>query len=114
MIYTPEELEVGRLVYLFPHTKQASQTVHRQLAVSVMKDPKAHWPRVMVCWKEDGQDRWELVHRDNIKLRRSSSAKVEKRDGDTTQDQTTTSSRWQRRLAVARPISNIPDQMELF
>lgn len=52
-------------VYLYPNTKQSSHLVHRQCQVVVGKDPKAHWPLVLVTWN-DGVDRWELVHRDNI------------------------------------------------
>ncbi len=65
----PTELEVGQRVYLYPNTKQASFNVHRQLAAVVEKDPKAHWPRVLVAWKEGDEDRWELVHRDNISVK---------------------------------------------
>jgi hypothetical protein len=86
MLNDSHEVEVGQVVYLYPHTKQASAECHRQLTVKVLKDPAAHWPKVVVGWKEDGVDKWQLVHRDNIRRRRVASAttKEEKRAGDTT------------------------------
>jgi hypothetical protein len=80
----PDLIQQGRIVFLYPQSKTASANVHRQLSVTVMKDPKAHWPMVVVGWKEDGVDRWELVHRDNIRLKRPgvTTTKADKHEGD--------------------------------
>jgi hypothetical protein len=115
----PEEIQVGRIVHLYPQTKQASQNVHKQLAVSVMKDPRAHWPMVVVGWKEDGVDKWELVHRDNIRLKRASSitTREEKRAGDTTGNSGEGGmAKWARKRAImpGTPPPPIEGQMELF
>ena len=79
-------LVVGRICYLYPQTKQASAECHKQLTVTVLKDPSAHWPKVVVGWKEDGVDKWQLVHRDNIRLKRAATttSRQEKRAGDST------------------------------
>lgn len=88
MIDDPNAIQRGRIVFLYPQSKQASRACHRLLTVTVMKDPRAHWPMVMVQWKEDGADRWELVHRDNIRLRKpgGTTTKAESKEGDTTRD----------------------------
>lgn len=118
MIYDPDELEVGMTVYLFPHTRQASMNVHRGLTVSVMKDPKAHWPKVMVTWKEGNEDKWELVHRDNIKKRAPSARnKQDEKEGDTARGGTTgMGSKWTKVPVMPKqPKANIvlaPDEAQ--
>lgn len=84
MLRDPEEVGVDGRVWLYPQTRTASQNVHRQLAVKIMKDPRAHWPMVVVGWTESGVDRWELVHKDNIRKKAPGviSAKEEKTQGD--------------------------------
>lgn len=85
MLSAPEEIEEGQTVHLYPQNKQASRNVHRMLAVTVLKDPKAHWPMVVVGWTEGGRDYWELVHRDNIRKKATGAVttKQEKGEGDT-------------------------------
>lgn len=96
MLRSVDEVQVGQMVRLHPHTKTASRACHEQQAVKIMKDPKAHWPMVMVTWEQDGADRWELVHSDNIKPKLGAlTTKVEKKEGDTNQD-SKTSSKWAR------------------
>jgi hypothetical protein len=116
MLYHVDEVVVGQQVVLFPHTKTASNNVHRQRVVTIMKDPKAHWPKVMVCWKEDGEDRWELVHKDNIKKRVSPthSTGADRHQGDSVGDGGAVPSKWQRKLAIGTPVQNHEDQMGLF
>jgi hypothetical protein len=69
MLRQPSDIEVDRVVYLYPRTRQASRNVHRQLAVSVAEDPARSWPMISVVWSENDERRTELVHRDNIRLR---------------------------------------------
>src|SRR5215216_1918605 len=80
------DLYKGQIVYLTPHTKTASRACHEKRTVRIMHDKdliRKHWPVIVVEWQQDGQDVWERVHRDNIKLRPgTSSTKVEKREGD--------------------------------
>jgi hypothetical protein len=85
LLRDPEEVGVDGMVFLYPQTKTASRNVHRQLAVRVLKDPRAHWPMVVVGWKEEGKDHWELVHKDNIRKRSTAAAttKADKTEGDT-------------------------------
>lgn len=109
VINNPTDLEVGRIVFLYPQTKQASQSCHRQLSVTVMKDPAAHWPFILVKWKENGEDRWEKVHRDNVRLRRASNAKQEKREGDTVQNGDGSMGRW----AKVRVMPGKPKEIDL-
>lgn len=111
------DLYKGQIVYLSPHTKTASRACHEQRAVRVMHEKDTilkHWPMVVVEWKQDGVDKWERVHRDNIKLRpgNASSAKVEKREGDGQGGGKPTVTRV--RKMPGRPIAHIEDQMELF
>lgn len=83
MLNSPDDVEKGRIVHLYPHTKQASRNCHRLLTVSVMKNPAQHWPYLIVCWKEDGQDLWEKVHKDNIRVKSAAaSTKADVRQGD--------------------------------
>lgn len=98
MLLAPEDLPVGRTVYLFPQTKQASRNVHLMRTVSIMKDASAHWPRLVVGWKEGSEDRWELVHKDNIRLRPPAARnKADEKEGDTIQGDTgRTSGKWAR------------------
>lgn len=93
MLRDPEEVGVDGMVFLYPQTKTSSQNVHRMLTVRVMKDPKAHWPMVMVCWKENGEDRWELVHKDNIRKKSAAATttRADKTQGDTAGDGATSS-----------------------
>lgn len=87
MLYDVGEVTEGQSVWLYPHTRTASTNVHRQLAVKVLKDPKAHWPMVVVGWREGGRDHWELVHKDDIRKRNpSASTKAETKQGDTIGD----------------------------
>ena len=87
MLYNVDEITNGQQVWLYPHTRTASRNVHRCLAVRVLKDPKAHWPMVLVGWREAEEDRWELVHKDDIRKRNpSASTKAEREQGDTAQD----------------------------
>lgn len=87
MIRDPEELNIGQTVFLYPQTKTASTSCHRQLSVRVMHDPKKHWPMVVVEWYEDGSQRWELVHRDNIRKKAVAvTSKAEKAQGDSIGD----------------------------
>jgi hypothetical protein len=87
MLRSVDEIELNQVVHLFPHTKVASRACHALTVARVIKDPKAHWPMVVVGWKEATGDRWELVHKDNIRLkpRATQTSKVEKKEGDTVQ-----------------------------
>lgn len=118
MLYDVDEVQVGQTVWLFPHTRTASQNVHRMLQVRVMKEPKAHWPRVMVEWKEGNEDRWELVHKDDIRKRNPASAtKADTKQGDTIGDGPTSSKLGtSRRLALpgAAKVAPTEDQMSLW
>lgn len=80
MLREPTDVEVGQTCYLYPQSKQASANVHKMLTVKVLKDPAQHWPMVVVGWG----DQWELVHRDNIRLRSPAARnKKEEAEGDT-------------------------------
>jgi hypothetical protein len=114
-----DELYKGQIVHLDPHTKTASRACHEKRVVRIMHDQETirkHWPMVVVEWKVQGIDVWERVHRDNIKLRpKTTTTKVEKREGDGTQSDGRTASKWARvRKAPGRPTAVIEDQMELF
>lgn len=82
MLRDPDEAEVGQEVFLYPHSKTASRACWRQLSVTITKPPKKHWPMLVVEWHEPGGRHWELVHKDNIRLRRPTG----KAEGDATQD----------------------------
>lgn len=85
MLKSADEAPVGRVVYLYPHTKQASRACHEQRVVKIRKDAARHWPRVVVEWTQDGVGRWELVHADNIRLKPPgslASVNKEKKEGD--------------------------------
>lgn len=118
MLSDPDEVQKGRIVFLYPQTKQASASCHRQLAVSILKDARAHWPMLVVGWKEDGVDKWELVHRDNIRKKRATGAteKEEKRAGDQTGGGAQTGmSRWAKRgIMPGKPVEPIEGQETLF
>lgn len=119
MLKDPEEIQVGRIVHLYPQTKQASRECHKQLAVSVLKDPRAHWPMVVVGWKEGNENKWQLVHRDNIRLKRASSvtSREEKRAGDQTGGPSESGmAKWAKKRAImpGTPPPAIEGQMELF
>lgn len=95
MLRDVNEVQVGRIVHLYPQTKTASANVHRMLAVSVLKDPAAHWPMVVVGWKEDGTDFWELVHRDNIRTRSPAArTRSDDKEGDNIREGGGVSSKW--------------------
>jgi hypothetical protein len=116
-IQEPTDLEIGQVVHLHPNTQQASRNVHRMLAVRVMKDPKRHWPMVMVEWEEDGKSYYELVHRQNLRRRPwtgASAATVEKKRGDTVGDGGGGMSKWKPRLMPKRQSTELelPDDME--
>lgn len=92
MLYDVGEVEQGQIVWLYPHTRTASRNVHRMLAVSVMHDPKRHWPWVTVEWTENGQLKWEKVHKDDIRKRNpTTTTKAEARQGDSIGDGLTSS-----------------------
>lgn len=118
MIHKPEDLRVGQTVYLYPHTKQASRACHEQRVVSVMQDPAKHWPKVVVEWTENGVQQWQLVHRDNIRLRAAASTttKEETKAGDTTQDGGAKWATVRRMPGRAKPIEIPPglEQATLF
>jgi len=81
------DLHKGQIVYLTPHTKQASRACHERRTVKIMHEKdtiKRHWPMIVVEWKQDGVDKWERVHRDNVKLRAHAprATKVERAEGD--------------------------------
>lgn len=115
MLYEPTEVEVGQTVYLYPHTHGASPACHRLLVVKVMRVPAETWPYVVVEWEENNQPKWERVHRDNIKKRPTAVQAEDKRQGDAVgQGGSRSPEKWQRRLAVGRPVANLDDQMELF
>ena len=87
MLRDVNEVTVGRIVHLYPQTKTASTNVHLMLAVTVLKDPAAHWPMVVVGWKKDGVDMWELVHKDNIRTRSPAArTKADDKQGDGTRE----------------------------
>jgi hypothetical protein len=113
----PEEIAEGDTVHLYPQNKQASKNVHRLLAVKVGKDPKAHWPMVVVIWSEHGTDLWELVHRDNIRKHPTStlSASAEKKHGDTVGDAGGGMAKWSKRgIMSGKPPPEIDGQESLF
>lgn len=117
MLREPGEIAEGDTVHLYPQNKQASTNVHRLLAVKVGKDPKAHWPMVLVIWNERGTDLWELVHRDNIRKHPNSamSASAEKKQGDTTGDGGGGMSKWSKRgIMTGTPPPEIEGQEALF
>lgn len=113
MLYDVDEVQIGQTVYLDAHSKGAPAICHRRLVVKVMHPPARFWPYLVVEWKEDGVDKWARVHRDNIKKRPVQDRTVaERKEGDTGSG--TTSQKWQRRLALPKPVALIEDQMELF
>lgn len=116
MISDPDEIGVDGTVWLYPQSKQASQNVHRQLRVKILKDPKAHWPMVVVGWTENGVDKWELVHRDNIRKRAPGavSTKEEKTQGDSIGDGRKTKTGRVRIMPGARKYQPTEEQLELF
>ena len=119
MLQTPEEVQAGQTVWLYPQTKQASANVHRMLAVRILKDPKAHWPMIVVGWSENGADAWELVHRDNIRKRSAAATttKDETKQGDAVGGGQTSSKRGANRVRVmpnAKKYEPTDEQMELF
>lgn len=82
MLRGPEEAEENKIAYLYPHTKTASRACHDMKAVTILS--ARHWPMVVVKWKEGEADRWELVHKDNIKLKPPSArVKSDEKEGDT-------------------------------
>lgn len=112
MLNHVDEAEAGRVVYLYPHSKTASRACHRLLTVAIVEGRK-HWPMVVVKWNEGGAERWELVHRDNIRLRPSVAAtRVDKKEGDSKGD-VATGTKWKPRLLPnhIKPI-DLPDNME--
>jgi hypothetical protein len=84
MLYNVDEIAEGQTVWLYPHTRTAGPNVHRMLQVKVLKDPKLHWPWVIVTWDElGGGDKWEKVHKDDIRRRNPGKAtKDETKQGD--------------------------------
>lgn len=87
MLREPTDVAVGGTCFLFPHTRTASTNVHRMLTVKVLKDPKVHWPMVVVGWTDQGVEMWELVHKDDIRLRSPAARdKVQEKQGDTVGD----------------------------
>ena len=110
MLYEVHEVSEGQTVWLYPHTKGASAACHAMRQVKVMHDPKKHWPYVVVEWKEGGVDRWEKVHRDNIKKKPPSQTGMaaQKKQGDTSGNpDTPTDRKWQRKLALPGKIKPI-------
>lgn len=109
MLRGPEEVPKGRVAYLYPHTATASRACHAMRTVEVVEGAK-HWPMVVVKWREPDADKWELVHRDNIRLRPPSArVKSEEKEGDTTQDEGATAGRWAR----VRKMPGKPKPIEL-
>lgn len=112
MLRGPEEAPEGRVVYLYPQTRTASRTCHAMKAVTVVHAKR--WPMVVVKWTEGRVDKWELVHKDNIRLRPPSArVKKDEKEGDTVQG-TGMDSRWARPRKMAgrvKPI-DIPDDQE--
>lgn len=118
MIYNVDELSDGQTVFLYPHTKTASQACHRQLQVKVLGDPKRHWPLVTVKWREGEEERWQLVHKDDIKKNKSNSATetsaADRHQGDTVGAGPAPARPWQRRLTIGKPVENFEGQGKLF
>lgn len=120
MLYDPHEVEEGATVYLFPHTKGASRACMEQRTVQVAQPPAKFWPYVIVTWRQGTIDKWERVHKDNIK-KKPTAPKATKQEGDGAGGgrSTDTGGRWQRKLALPgriKPI-DIPEgqeQGELF
>ena len=112
MIRDPDELQVGRIVFLEPYTKQASQTCYRRIAVDVAEDPKKHWPRILVHWTEEDGGHWEMIHKDNIRLKRASAA-TSRTEGDATRDSGGDGGAAPRPMTTNKPKEiKIPDGME--
>lgn len=116
MLHDPSEVEQGRIVFLYPHTRTASRECHAQLAVTVIKPPAQHWPYLIVAWKDAaGQDQWQRVHRDNVRLRRpaSVSTKEEKTQGDSVGGGKTPTVKRVRVPPKRREIALDPDEEQL-
>lgn len=111
MLKAPEEIEVGQTVYLVPYTKTASANCHRKLAVEVAENPKKHWPRILVHWTEPDGGHWEMVFKDNIRIKRPEDAKV-KGEGDSTQDHEVAFAQVRKIRRVLKPIALPPDMEE--
>jgi hypothetical protein len=112
------EVSEGDTVYLYPQTKQASRACHDQRTAKVLKDPKVHWPMVVVGWDmPGGPSSWELVHKDNIRKRPASttSAVQEKRDGDMVGGGSGGMSKWVKKgTMTGKPAPEIEGQGTLF
>jgi hypothetical protein len=82
MLRSVEDAEVGRIVYLYPHTKTAGQFCWMK-KTAVIEDGKTHWPRVKVSLTHEGNEVISYPHKDDIRLRPvAATTKQEKRDGD--------------------------------
>lgn len=112
MLYDAHEVAVGETVFLFPHTKTASRICHEQKAVKVAKAPSAHWPMVLVTWTEGDHDRWQMVHKDDIKKRPPNKTAADKKLGDSLTDRNRAVARV--RVMPGKKIEVMDDQMELF
>lgn len=113
MLYEPHEVVEGQTVSLFPHTHGASRACQEQRQVTIAQPPAKFWPYLVVTWVQDNQNRWERVHRDNIK-KKPAAPKVDKQEGDGAGGGGRTDGRWQRRLALPGKIETIEGQETLF
>lgn len=112
MLYDAHEVEEGQVVFLFPHTRGASPACHEKRRVTIAQPPARFWPYLVVTWTEGGVDKWERVHRDNIK-KKPTTPKVDKQEGDGAGGGRS-DGKWQRKTVMPGKIAHIEDQMELF
>jgi hypothetical protein len=114
VIKDPEELRVGQVVHLYPHTKTAGQECYQQLPVEVADKPRRYWPMIQVKWKHPVEERdvTRLIHKDNIRINMPPGRK----EGDATADHEVQHAQVRKIRRVLKPI-DIPEgeeQGELF
>lgn len=117
MLHSVDEVTVGQTLWTFPHTKSASTNVHRQLAVRVLQPPAKFWPYLVVGWAEGKEDKWEKVHKDDLKKKQSNTtASSDKHQGDSVGSDGSVAGKWQRRLALPGRdrVKPTEDQLELW
>lgn len=111
MLRSPDDVEPGQQVHLYPHSMIAGRWCWMQKE-AVIVDAKRFWPLVHVQVQHGGKTIDTYPSRDNIRLRPKQAAKADKQGGDGPAERSVPSSF--RKRAVARPAAQVKDQMELF
>lgn len=74
MLRTPDDVDPGQIVYLYPHTKMAGRWCWMKKQ-AVVEDAKTRWPLVHVTLTHEGVDYDAYPHKDDINIRPDAKSK---------------------------------------